>query len=149
MFSEAFIDVAGWLQSEVVFSVTKTGAPYCKFMVQTTNNTAKDKSLLTFSCFCWQGDQTYNLLKQLQLVPRDEVFVRGIFSMNITEAIPKPFVNLQIYVKYIKIIRSAAAEKARDEMNITRTIEEIPVKKQLGKVNNVEVQIDKKDNPWG
>lgn len=104
--------------------------------------------MIKFHCFCWQGQQ-YNLIKQLNLTLKDEIMVKGMFSANVTQGVDKPLVNLQCYVNYIKVIRSSSAEKAMQELNSARTVEEIPVKKQFKNVNDTEVRIDKNDNPWG
>jgi hypothetical protein len=148
MFCEAYIEIAGYISREPIFTVTKQGVPYCTFSVTTTNNTSGDKDLIKFHCFCWQGQQ-YNLIKKLNLTLKDEIVVKGMFSMNATQGVDKPLVNLQCYVNYMKVIRSASAEKAREELNSVRTVEEVPVKKQFKNVNDKEVRIDKNDNPWG
>lgn len=148
MFCEAYIEIAGYISREPIFTVTKQGVPYCTFSVTTTNNTSGDKDLIRFACFCWQGQQ-YNLLKRLNLTIKDEVVIKGMFSVTVTQGTEKPLVNLQCYVNYIKVIRSASAERARDELNSTRTIEEIPVKREFNRNKDLEVRIDKNDNPWG
>lgn len=148
MFCEAYMEIAGWLKSEPIFTCTKQGVPYCTFSIFTTNNTSGDNKILEFNCFVWQGQQ-YNLIKQLNLTTKDEVYVKGMFSMKARNGLKEPLINLQVYVNYIKVLRSRAAERAMNELNSTRTIEEIPVKRQIGKNENYEVKIDKKDNPWG
>ena len=151
MYTEAHITVAGWLTTEPLFTVTKQGVPYCKFTIATTNNTGKDKDIIKFGCFLWQGQQ-YNLLKQLNLTAKDEIVVRGMFSTSIQQGqgYTTPLVNLNIYVNYIKVIRSASAERAMQQLNnAERIVEEIPVKKDFNRNKDLEVRIDKNDNPWG
>ena len=149
MFCHTSIDIAGWIVEEPTFLVTKQGTPYCKFKVATSNNTGGDNEIMRFSCFCWAGQQ-FNILKQANLTMKDEVFVSGMFSYKSQNGYEKPFVHLQIYVNYIKIIRSSAAEKAMNQLNSSRIIEEVPLNnKQHNKVSNTELRIDANDNPWG
>ena len=145
MFCEAFITIAGWICKEPVFTVTKQGTPYCSFMIATTNNSKSNDEILRFSCFLWQGQQ-YNLIKQMNLTIKDEIVVRGQFSTTVKNGAQGPIHNLQCYVNYIKVIRSSAAQKAFEELNADRQITQL---KKVNKNQNMEVGIDKNDNPWG